>query len=145
MTEPSKAAKRKALELAEADSPLFRESAAQVLLTLARVLQEHSDVAKALVKHARNTDGALGAYGFLGDIPNRLQSLILPDEPLDDLTVVEGYQLQPDGTRARMRVALRDMRIVEDKGPDRCKHEPFRGTWFCWKCGDNIEPIGGKA
>lgn len=110
MTEPSEAAKRKARELM--GNPLGVLSSVHATGTLlARVLQEHSDVAKDLVETLsmlRERESVVCRADW-----SKLETLILPDEPLDDLTVVEGYQLQPDGTRARVRVALRDMRIVE--------------------------------
>ena len=111
MTEPSKAAKRKACEMLEDGVGNGFVDAPTALTALARQIQRASDVAK---KAHAVLDGLIGT----GAIRDGLQSLILPDEPLDDLTVVEGYQLQPDGTRARVRVALRDMRIVEDNGDD---------------------------
>lgn len=77
MTEISEAAQRKALALAMFEAEQNGEPTASAYRrALARVLQEHSDVAKV-------ADCAMAAIGCLENFHARekLQSLILPDEP----------------------------------------------------------------
>lgn len=83
MTEPSEAAKHKACELAnEAEGEVAYWKPKDVvqggtLNALARVLQEHSDVAKEFLDSA-DKNGLSAA--FCSRLP-ALQSLILPEEP----------------------------------------------------------------
>ncbi len=134
MTEISEAAKRKACELANAerkhdadwmwcvDEVAWRADASRptsdgVMLAFARVLQEHSDVAKAAIV-------AAGKVWGLQEVEVRgiLQSLILPEEPEPVKLLADAWikakQEHPEGrwaVHALENLTAAGFKIVKDK------------------------------
>ncbi len=122
MTEPSEAAKRKACEVANEASDFDRtwEQAMRVhgsfaYVALARVLQEHSDVAKVAIAAAGKGWGLQEA-----EVRGKLQPLILPEEsdPLEDMIGIlrrmPGPNEKHDAEWFRLELAERGLKIVED-------------------------------
>jgi len=113
MTEISEAAKRKACELA--NKPLRHTAGCwepddcdrdETLHALARVLQEHSDVAKDAAAMARN--------GEWSNAADTLQSLILPDDP-DPLDKFAKWLnvCSKDGKKLQEAAAMFGLKLVE--------------------------------
>ncbi len=123
MNKISDAAKAKACELANAESSGFDPNgnphgdyepldvghpAEGSLTALARVLQQHSDVAK-------HVTGVLESAAW-PDVPTqaRLRSLILPDDPVDPVEVVAIY-LEQGQPRATVEGSARRLRAVLER------------------------------
>lgn len=116
MSEPSEQAKRKASDLWDdetARSAYYRSENAIWRDALARVLQEHSDVAKKMQGRCFEDSEWFGY----------LQSLILPEEPdplAEALSDLFGNicKMPLAASELRAKLAKRGLKIVEAKGDD---------------------------
>lgn len=130
MVDISEAAKKLACELANNEGSGYYNPVnlpgTQFGMALARILQEHSDVAKTALATLSHHDNCTSPFGYpercscgLGAVTKPLQSLILPDEPdaleeifTEMLNEGEYHSAKGWGSKLTDRLSKRGLAIV---------------------------------